>query len=99
MNELKPIISMADVEYVAKLAHLQFSATEMVDCTVKLASILDYMKQLQKIDTTGVPPTTHVLPLENVFREDSIGQCLPQGAALANAPQQQDGYFKVPKIL
>ncbi len=99
MSELKPIISAEDVDYVAKLAHLQFSPEEMEDCTAKLASILDYMKELQKIDTAGVAITTHVLPLENVFREDEIGQCLPQAVALANAPAQQEGYFKVPRIL
>lgn len=99
MNDMQPIITMDDVDYVAKLAHLDFTPAEMSDCADKMASILDYMQQLQQIDTTDVPITTHVLPLENVFREDIIGETLTTEKALANAPDQEDGYFKVPKIL
>lgn len=93
------LISNADVEYVAKLAHLSFSEEEKEDVAVKLGSILNYMQQLRNIDTTGVELTTHVLPLANVFREDTIKPGLSNEAALANAPEKDGNFFKVPKIL
>lgn len=92
-------ISLQDVEYVAKLARLEIPAEAKADYSEKLNAILDYMQQLQELDTTGVPPTTHVLPLENVFREDVIRPCLDREKALANAPDREDGYFRVPKII
>ncbi len=92
-------ITVNDVEYVAKLAKLTISEEEMDGYIKKLSSILDYMQQLQEIDTTGVQPTTHVLPLENVFRADEVRPCLPREKVLTNAPDTEDGYFKVPKIL
>lgn len=57
------------------------------------------MQTLQKIDTTGVEPTTHALPLTNVFREDVVGKTLSREEALANAPEHTEESFKVPKIL
>ncbi len=92
-------ISLQDVEYVAKLARLEIPAEAKADYGEKLNAILDYMQQLQELDTTGVPPTTHVLPLENVFREDIVRPCLDREKALANAPDREDGYFRVPKII
>ena len=99
MTESK-LISRADVEHVAKLAHLSFDEAETADCIDKLGSILEYMQELRKIDTTGVPPTTHVLNLENVFREDEVGETLPREQALANAPATAEGkFFREPRIL
>lgn len=92
-------ITLEDVDYVAKLAKLQLAEDEKEDYAKKLNSILQYMEQLQDIDTKDIPPTTHVLPLENVFREDELREGLPLEKALANAPDTQDGYFKVPKIM
>ncbi|MGI5892138.1 MAG: Asp-tRNA(Asn)/Glu-tRNA(Gln) amidotransferase subunit GatC [Bacillota bacterium] len=92
-------ISIQDVEYVAKLAKLNFTEEEKVIYQEKLDAILGYMEQLQELDTKDIEPTTHVLPLENVFREDKVGVCLSNQEALANAPDQKDGYFKVPKII
>ena len=57
------------------------------------------MEGLQQIDTDGVAPLAHVLPIENVFREDDVGQCFRQEEVLANAPEQSDGMFQVPKIV
>lgn len=91
-------ITVNDVEYVAKLAKLTIAEEEMDGYISKLSAILDYMQQLQEIDTTGVPLTTHVLPLENVFRADEVKPCLSRDKVLANAPDTEDGYFKVPKI-
>ncbi len=92
-------ISAGDVEYVAKLAKLNIPKEQKDEFRQKMSSILKYMEQLQEVDTTDILPTTHVLPLENVLREDNIGPSLAHERALANAPDSQDGYFKVPKIL
>lgn len=92
-------ITLDDVDYVAKLAKLQLADDEKEDYAQKLNSILHYMEQLQDIDTKDTPTTTHVLPLENVFREDELKEGLSLDKALANAPDTQDGYFKVPKIM
>lgn len=92
-------ISIDDVNYVAKLARLRFSEEELQATAQKFGAILNYMGQLNEIDTAGVAPTTHVLQLENVFREDLLSPCLSRGEALSNAPVNEDGYFKVPKIL
>lgn len=98
-KDKQPLISREDVEYVARLAHLNFDQQGLDDCADKLGAILDYMQQLNHIDTSGVPATTHVLPLTNVLREDTVGATLPREQALANAPLSAEGSFKVPKIL
>ena len=99
MSENKSLISISDVDYVAKLAHLEFDQDEKEDMTDKLESILEYMQQLSDIDTTDVEATTHVLPISNVFREDVVGETLSNKDALSNAPDHEENFFKVPKIL
>ena len=99
MSNNDSLISSGDVEYVSKLAHLHLDETEKKDMETKLGSILGYMQQLQQIDTTGVEATTHVLPLANVFREDIVGETLDTEKALAQAPERDGNYYKVPKIL
>ena len=99
MSNNDSLISSGDVEYVAKLAHLHLDETEKKDMETKLGSILGYMQQLQQIDTSGVEATTHVLPLANVFREDIVGETLDTEKALAQAPERDGNYYKVPKIL
>lgn len=93
------VITIKDVEYVAKLAKLELKPEEKPAYTEKLNAILDYMVKLEELNTKEVPPTTHVLPLNNVFREDELRPCLPREKALQNAPDQNDGYFRVPRIL
>ncbi|MDO4733232.1 MAG: Asp-tRNA(Asn)/Glu-tRNA(Gln) amidotransferase subunit GatC [Bacillota bacterium] len=99
MNEKTALISLDDVDYIARLAHLHFSEEEKLDCQNKLASILEYMQQLRMIDTRDVEPTTHVFPMTNVFREDIIQPGLSREEALANAAEHTADSFKVPKIL
>ena len=99
MSNPDSLISSADVEYVAKLAHLRFDEEQAQDMAGKLGSILEYMQQLNEIDTTGVDITTHVLPISNVFREDVQREQLPNEEALSNAPEREDNYFRVPRIL
>jgi aspartyl-tRNA(Asn)/glutamyl-tRNA(Gln) amidotransferase subunit C len=92
-------IRKEQVEHVAKLARLEVSEDEKAMFARQLSAILTYMDQLKEVDTEGVEPTTTELPTENVFREDAVKPSLTQEKALANAPDQADGYFRVPKIL
>ena len=93
------MISKEVVEKVAKLSRLNLDEAEIVLYAEQLSQILDTMEGLQQIDTDGVAPLAHVLPIENVFREDDVGQCFRREEVLANAPEQSDGMFQVPKIV
>ncbi len=92
-------ISKEQVEHVAKLARLEVSEDEKAMFARQLSAILTYMDQLKEVDTEGVEPTATVLPTENVWREDAVRLSLAQEQALANAPDQADGFFRVPKII
>lgn len=92
-------ITHKDVEQVALLSRLDINETEVQKYTNQLNDILEYMKVLNKADTTNVQPTVHVLPKKNVLRPDVVRPSLERELALANAPEQEDGYFKVPKII
>lgn len=93
------MITRADVEHVALLARLELSEKEKEIYTEQLAKILEYAAVLQELDTADVPPTAHVLPLHNVFREDRVRDHLPVDEVLANAPDREGNYFKVPRII
>lgn len=92
-------ISKEQVEHVAMLARLELTEDEKGIYTEQLNSILEYAAVLDKLDTKDVPPTAHPLPLQNVFREDVVRPSIEQEDALANAPDGEDGFFKVPKIV
>lgn len=88
-----------DIEKVAKLARLELSEEERMTFGNQLEQILSYMEQLNQLDTTGVEPTSHAIPIYNVFREDQIKASFPQEEVLAIAPDEEDGHFKVPRII
>ncbi len=92
-------ITRKDVENVALLSRLEFSDSELDTFTGQLDAILEYADVLNKVNVEGVQPTAHVLPIKNVMRPDVAKPSLPREEALANAPEQEDGYFKVPKIM
>ncbi|MBP2655155.1 MAG: Aspartyl/glutamyl-tRNA(Asn/Gln) amidotransferase subunit [Firmicutes bacterium] len=92
-------ITRKDVESVALLSRLEMDEAAMDKFTGQLNSILEYVDMLSKVDTEGVEPTAHVLNLKNVLRADAVKPSLPRELALSNAPEQEDGYFKVPKIM
>jgi aspartyl-tRNA(Asn)/glutamyl-tRNA(Gln) amidotransferase subunit C len=92
-------ITREDAEAVALLSRLEIGENDIEKFTVQLNSILEYFALLDKLDTAGVEPTAHVLPLKNVMRPDAARSSLPRDEALANAPDNEDGYFKVPRIL
>ena len=92
-------ISPKDVEQLAQLARIQLSDEERTRFAGQLDEILAYVEKLKQADTEGVAPTSHVLPLSNVFREDTLQPSLPTEQALANAPQKEGPYFKVPSVI
>ena len=92
-------VSLMDVDYVAMLARLSFSDEEREQLVVHLNEILNYVEQLDQIDTADVLPTSHVLDLRNVLREDVAEESLSHDEALANAPEKDRGHFVVPKVM
>lgn len=92
-------ITVNDVEHVAKLARLDITDEEKQQFTEQLNAILKYASKLNELDTTNVEPTSHVLPLANVMREDETKPSWPLEQVMANAPDEQDGQFKVPAVL
>lgn len=92
-------ITKQEVEHVAKLARLELSDQEKVKLTDQLSNILSYVEKLNELDTRGVEPTSHVLDISNVMREDVPASSLPQEKALSNAPEKAAGHYKVPKII
>lgn len=93
------MISKQDVEHVALLGRLKLSDEEKELYTQQLNKIFDAARALQDLDTKDVPPTAHVLPIQNVFREDRVGEHIALEKALANAPEREENFFKVPKII
>ncbi len=92
-------IERSDVEHVALLSRLALSEEEIGRYTAELDKIFAYVEQLSELDTEGVPPTAHPLELRDVLREDELRPSLANDAALRNAPEQEDGCFKVPQIV
>lgn len=92
-------ITKQEVEHVAKLARLELSEQEKEKLTDQLSGILTYVETLNSLDTKGVEPTSHVLDIKNVMRDDAARPSLPQERALANAPEKAAGHYKVPKII
>jgi aspartyl-tRNA(Asn)/glutamyl-tRNA(Gln) amidotransferase subunit C len=92
-------LSNADVAKVAILARLRISPDELEMFTGQLNSIVDYVAQLQELDTTGVEPLAHGIEVRNAFRDDVRGEALPREQALANAPKRNAASFLVPAVL
>lgn len=92
-------ITVKDVEHVANLARLELTESEKERLAGQLSAILEYAEKLNELNTEGVEPTSHVLPLHNVMREDEARPSLPVEKALLNAPEEEDGQFKVPAVL
>jgi aspartyl-tRNA(Asn)/glutamyl-tRNA(Gln) amidotransferase subunit C len=92
-------LSKKDVEHAAKLARLGLSEEEKELFTKQLAQILDYADTINKLDTKGVPPTSHAIPMKNVFRDDKVVTCRETDEIIRNAPEEEGRMFKVPKIL
>ncbi|MCG7409774.1 Asp-tRNA(Asn)/Glu-tRNA(Gln) amidotransferase subunit GatC [Paenibacillus sp. ACRRX] len=92
-------INLDNVEHVARLARLQLSDEEKNQFLDQLNAILKYADKLNELLTDDVQPTTHVLPIHNVMRDDVVRESLPIERVMANAPEEEDGHFRVPAVL
>lgn len=92
-------ISADMVRHVAMLARLELTDEEVSVFQSDLNVILEHSAQLEALDTTGVPPTSHSLPMSNVFREDVVRPSLTVDEALANAADHEGGCFRVPAVI
>lgn len=92
-------IDIEQVRQVGKLARLALSDAEIAQFAVQLSAILEYVEKLNQLDTSKVEPLAHCLPINNCLRVDEIKQSLGTEKTLANAPQKDEQFFLVPKIL
>ena len=92
-------IDEAHVRKVAKLSRLELSEAEVGEFTGQLSAILEYVEKMNELDTENVEPLAHCLPISNILREDVAQESLGAEKAVANAPQRDGNFFKVPKIL
>lgn len=93
------IISDETIEYVGILAKLELSQEEKEQAKKDMGSMLDYIDKLNELDTSSVQPMSHVFPVHNVFREDVVTNGDDRENMLANAPEQKEGQYKVPKTV
>ena len=92
-------ITKDEVLYVADLARLNLDEADIEKFAGQIGEILDYVDQLNEVDTVNVKPTSHAISLTNAFREDELQAHLEREQVLANAPEKEDGSFIVPKII
>lgn len=92
-------VSNDDVRYVARLARLEIGETELARYSKQLSTILGHIDKISQLELSEVEPTSHVLKLENIFREDKSRPSFSQDEALANGPEVEAGAFRVPQIL
>ncbi|MDI6783103.1 MAG: Asp-tRNA(Asn)/Glu-tRNA(Gln) amidotransferase subunit GatC [bacterium] len=92
-------VTLQDVDHVAHLARLKLNETEKAAFQQDLNQILTYVEKINELDTATVEPTSHVLPLRNVFRDDCRKPSPAKKEMLQNVPDEQDGFFKVPPVL
>ena len=88
-------LTVDEVRHVAELAKLRLTEAEIEQFAGQLSAILEYAERLQEVDTSSVPPTPYILPLVNVMRDDLSAPSLSNEEALANAPDSEDGFFRV----
>ena len=92
-------LSVEEVRHIANLARLKLTAAEEIRYAEQLSAVLDYAASLERVDTAHIPPTSSVLPFNAPLREDLPRPCPPRERILANAPEQEQGMFRVPPIL
>lgn len=94
-----PRISADEIRKVAELANLKIADGEVDGMVAALSDILGHIAMLEKLDTENVAPTSHVLQVENVFRPDEVTEPFEKGHALDNAPEKDQNYFSVPRVI
>ena len=92
-------ITIAEVEHVARLARLELTDDEKNLFAVQMDAIIGYVEKIKELDTNGVMPTSHAVPMENAFREDEVRPSIGLEKALGNAPHQVGSFIKVPKVI
>jgi len=92
------MITLKDVEHVAKLARLELTEEEKTKFTTQLGDVLKYVDQMNEVDTTGVEPMAHAIDFVNVMRDDNVNYEQSKEELMKNAPSEENGFFKVPKI-
>lgn len=92
------MITIQDVEHVAKLARLDLTEEEKVKFSKQLGDVLKYVEQMNEVDTSNVEPLSHVVDFNNVMREDEIHYDCSKEELMMNSPEEENGFFKVPKI-
>jgi aspartyl-tRNA(Asn)/glutamyl-tRNA(Gln) amidotransferase subunit C len=92
-------LTREDVAHVAHLARLDITDDELDLYTEQLGAVLEHAADVEALDTTGVPPTAHPLPIVNVLRDDVVVPSVDRDEVLSQAPSVEDGRFKVPRIL
>ncbi|MFH0913055.1 MAG: Asp-tRNA(Asn)/Glu-tRNA(Gln) amidotransferase subunit GatC [Candidatus Omnitrophota bacterium] len=92
-------VSKETVKYVAHLARIELKPKELEKLSQQLKDILGFIDKLKKLDIQNINPTSHILPINNIFREDAPRKSLPGDKALDNAPQKQGNFFGVPKVI
>ena len=92
-------LTLEEVRAIARLARLQLTAEEEELFASQLSDVLDYAARLGEVDTSEISPTASVLPMNAPLRPDEVRPCLPREQLLANAPDQEGGMFRVPRVL
>ena len=92
-------ITLAEVEHVARLARLDLSDSEKERMRSQLDAILTYIDKLRQLNTDNVEPTSHAIPMVNVMREDEVRPCFATEEMLANAPEREGNFVRVPRII
>lgn len=92
-------ITKKDVEHIALLSRLKFTEDEKETFVKQLSDILTHIEKLNEVDTKAIEPTSHVIKMQNIMRDDIVSVSLPIEKALANAPDRTEEFFRVPKII
>ena len=92
-------LSLDEVRHIAQLSRLAISEDETELYAPQLSKIIDYVEQLNNIDTSTIEPTSHIIPLNNVMADDILGDSLPRLEALKNTPDTTGKFYRIPKII
>ena len=99
MKKGSEVISSEEIRHLARLAKIEVPENEEALLTSQLNNVLIFFREIEKVETSDIPPTFHVAKAKNVLREDTIERSLPRDEALNNASRKENGYFKAPKII
>lgn len=92
-------VTKEDIKYISHLARLEMKEEEIENFTAQINKILQYFQKLQQLDTEGIKPASHAIPVYNVFREDKVQLSDNISLMLSNAPSQDENYFIVPRVI